>query len=558
VSRLPVILAVDGDPEALERVGGELRRRYGADYVIACESGPGTALTTLEALRGEKRDIALVLADQACTDLLDRVRELYPRAKRGLLIPWGGWGDDETASAIREAMASGRIDYYVLEPWTSPDEYFHRTISELLLEWQRAHPTVPREVTVVCDPGTPRANELRTLLARNGVPHAFRASDSPEGRRLLEGANLEAGREPVVFYVDGRVLENPSNTDLARGYRVPTELDRLDYDVVVVGAGPGGLSAAVYASCEGLDTLVVERESIGGQASSSSRIRNYLGFPRGLSGSELAQRAYQQAWVFRTSFVHTKEVRALRTGEDGHVLTISDGAEVHAGSVILAMGIAYRRLEIPALERLINRGVFYGTSSADAQPFADKRAVVVGGGNSAGQAAIDLARYADEVTIVVRGPSLDATMSQYLRDEISAHGNIALRCTSEIVDATGSDSLETVTLRDADGESDVIPADGLFVLIGARPRTDWLPHDVARDEGGYVLTDEDLGELWPLERRPFMFETSRPGVFAVGDVRSHSSKRVAAAVGEGSVVVQQIHRLRASGGGRVTSPLRSD
>ena len=372
VSGRPVIVAVDADTDALEQIAAELRGRYDRDYRIVCGTTPSEGVEAVQAIWAAGEQVALVLADRACTELLARTRELYPRAKRGLLIPWGGWGDDETALAIREAMLYGRIDYYVLQPSTAPDEYFHRTISELLLEWQRSDPEAPREVTVVADPAAARTHEIRNLLARNGVPHAFHSCQSDDGRALLRNAKRVAADAPVVILANGSVLDDPSNTQLAQGYRVPTELERHEFEVVVIGAGPAGLAAAVYASSEGLDVLVVERAAIGGQASSSSRIRNYLGFPRGLSGSELAQRAYQQAWVFGTSFLLTKEVTRLRHESGGHVLEISDGAEVRARSVVLAMGIAYRQLGIPPLERLANRGVFHGTSPADAQTFGGK------------------------------------------------------------------------------------------------------------------------------------------------------------------------------------------
>jgi thioredoxin reductase (NADPH) len=348
--------------------------------------------------------------------------------------------------------------------------------------------------------------------------------------------------EPVVVVLDGTVLDDPSNTELARhGYRVPTELERFDFDVVVVGAGPAGLAAAVYATSEGLETLVVEPASIGGQAGWSSRIRNYLGFPRGLSGAELAQRAYQQAWVFGTHFLLTREVAGLSPREDRHVLRLADGTEVSASSVILAMGIEYRRLNIPALDGLINAGVFYGSSPADAQPLTGQHVVIVGAGNSAGQAAAHLGRYAEQVTIVCRGSQLSTTMSQYLREEISAAANVVVRLKTQVVDASGDERLERVELRNEEG-TEWVPAQALFVLIGAHPRTDWLGSEIVRDDAGYVVTDERIGQAWRLERPPLMFETSLPGVFAVGDVRAGSVKRVAAAVGEGSVVVQQVHR----------------
>jgi len=542
VSDRPVILLLDSDREALARTGDELRGRYDRDYRVLVEPSPAGGVARLEALRAEGVEVALVLADRACTDLLERVREVYPRAKRGLLINWGDWADAATAEVVRESMALGRIDYYVLKPWTSPDEYLHRLVSELLLEWRRSDPSARREVTVVCERAAPRSHEIRNLLARSGVPHAVLAADSPEGSALLEEMGRPGVTHPVVVVRDGTVLDDPSDTELARhGYRVPTELEKLEFDVAIVGAGPAGLAAAVYATSEGLETLVVEPASIGGQAGWSSRIRNYLGFPRGLSGAELAQRAYQQAWVFGTHFLLTREVTGLRSRYAGHVLAISEEMEVSASSVILAMGIEYRRLHVPVLDRFLNAGVFYGSSPADSQPFAGQRVVIVGAGNSAGQAAIHLSRYAEHVTIICRGRGLASSMSQYLRDELDARGNVTVRFGTEVVDAAGEQSLERLALRGESG-AEWVSAQALFVLIGGHPRADWLPPSLLRDEGGYVVTDDSIGSAWRLERAPLMFETSVPGIFAVGDVRSRSVKRVAAAVGEGSVVVHQVHR----------------
>ena len=538
----PVILLVDSDDDALRRTAEELEGRYSRDYRLLCASSPRAGIEALEELRLDDAQVALVLADQACTDLLQRVRELYPRAKRGLLIAWGEWAEEDTARAVRESMALSRIDYYVLKPWTSPDEYLHRLVTALLLEWRRSDPAARREVTVVAEPSAPRTHELRNLLARSGVPHVVLAADSSEGRRLLQETGREDATHPVVAVLDGTVLDDPSDTELARhGYRVPTELARDEFDVVVAGAGPAGLAAAVYATSEGLATLVVEPASIGGQAGWSARIRNYLGFPRGVSGAELAQRAYQQAWVFGTHFLLTRAITALRRDDGRYVLEISDGTEVTTSSVVVATGIEYRRLEIPGIERFVNAGVFYGSSPADAQPLTGQHVVIVGAGNSAGQAAAHLSRYAKRVTIVCRGRHLSASMSQYLRDEIDAHHNVEVRLQTVVASVAGDEKLERAELRHA-GASDWIPAQALFVLIGGHPRADWLGSEVARDSAGYVLTDDGLGAKWSLERAPHIFETSLPGIFAVGDVRSGSVKRVAAAVGEGSVVVQQVHR----------------
>jgi thioredoxin reductase (NADPH) len=559
----PVIVAVDDDPSSIAYIGAELERRYDRDYQILCNTSATEALEQLERMQQVGNRVALVLADQWMPDLtgpelLARVPEFHPQAKRALLVGWGDWGDAPTADAIREAMALGRIDYYALKPWKSPDEYFHRTVSEFLHEWSRADASVPQEVNVVADAWSSRAHEIRNLLTRNGVPHVFHPSDSPDGEAVLRKAGHVGATKPVVVMLDGRTFVDPTNAELARGYGAMTELEGgRQFDVVIVGAGPAGLAAAVYASSEGLRALVVERESIGGQAGSSARIRNYLGFARGVSGAELAQRAYQQAWVFGTTFLLMRDVTGLRTDGVDHVLAISDGSEVRSRSVILAMGVAYRRLDIPALERLTGVGVFYGSSPSEAQRFTGGQVYVVGGGNSAGQAAVHLSRYAKRVTLVVRSATLASSMSQYLRDEIDAVPCIDVRLSTEVVDGAGEGRLEQLTLRSA-GTTTSVPADALFLLIGARPHTAWLPPDVARDGPGYVVTgppvaDERAATRWALERPPLVFETSVPGVFAVGDVRAQSVKRVASAVGEGSVVIQQLHQYLEGSPARMAS-----
>ncbi len=536
----PAIVAVDPDGEAIRRIGDELRR-YERDYRIVCGESIEDAFRELEAMRRNGDRVAVVLAARGegrvqGEELLERVTDLHPLAKRGLLIEFGAWGDEDTAGVIHEAMARGHIDYYVLKPWSEPDELFHRTICEFLHEWRRATAQGRRELTVVADRFSPRGFELRNLLARNGVPHAFSASDSEEGRGLLEACGRSDSGEPIVILPDNSVLVDPSNQDLAeKGYRVWTRLEQGSgpFDVAIVGAGPAGLAAAVYASSEGLRVAVVEQESIGGQAGSSARIRNYLGFQRGISGGELATRAYQQAWVFGTKFLLMREVERLRTRDRGHVMTISDGSQIEARSVVLATGVAYRRLGIPAVEGFCGRGVFYGYSSSDAHQVAGGRIFVVGAGNSAGQAAVHLSRYAD-VTILCRRATLGEGMSRYLRDEIEAAG-VHVRLSTIIVGASGDGRLQEVTLRHSSGDRDAVPADAVFVLIGGQPRGDCLPQEVERDDKGFILTGG--GE--------HMFETSLPGVFAVGDVRAGSVKRVASAVGEGAVVIPQVHRYLA-------------
>ena len=553
--RRPALFVVDDEADWLDRMGQELRRRYSSDYRILCERSAPKALEALEAMRAAGEEVAVVLADQwipevTGSELLARVRELHPHAKRALLIAWGAWSDRPTADAVLRAMALGHIDYYVLKPWQSPDELFHRTMTEFLHEWARTHPSRPREIAVVAERSSSRAHELRSLLARNGVPHVFHPSDSAEGRRLLREAGRENAEVPVVVLLDGRVLVDPSNAELAGGYGVATELDeRRDFDVIVVGAGPAGLAAAVYASSEGLRTLVVERESIGGQAGSSSLIRNYLGFSRGISGAELAQRAYQQAWVFGTSFLLMREVAGLRAEGERHRVAISDGSSATARAVVLAMGVSYRRLGIPALEALNGAGVFYGASISEAQALAGQHAYIVGGGNSAGQAAMHLSRYAERVSVLVRGSSLAESMSRYLVDGLAAARNVEVRLNAQVVDGGGQGRLERLTVRDTvTGETDEAEAAALFVLIGARPHTDWLPEVVERDKWGFLLTGPDLAreDGWPLERPAVTCETNVPGLFAVGDVRHGSVKRVASAVGEGSVVIPQVGDYLAS------------
>ena len=545
--RPPVILAIDDDPDVIALIGSELEDRYGRSYQVRTARAASTALDLLTTLHESGERVALVLADQWLPDttgceLLGQVRDLFPHSRRLLLIAWREWAVDVTAQPLRRGIGLGQIDYYVLKPWRSGDELFHRTVTEFLHEWAGADASLGSELTIVADPGDARASELRNLLSRNRVPFVSYASTSEQGGRILADVRQSPGGGPVVVQRNGRVLVNPTNIEIANAYGASTSLPQSrEFDVTVIGAGPSGLAAAVYAASEGLRTLVVERETIGGQAGSSSRIRNYLGFERGITGADLAQRAYQQAWVFGTTFVEMCEALAIRTDGDRLYLSSSNCAEVPTRVVVLAMGVSYRRLGIPALEELTGTGVFYGASASEAERFTGRTVFVVGAGNSAGQAAVHLARHARRVTLLVRRTTLAETMSRYLIDEIEGQLNIDVRYRTEIVDGTGDGALESLTLADnVTGEQEVVPADAVFILIGAQPHTDWLPDAVARDRYGFVVTGP-ANEAWPLERPPFMFESSMPGVFAVGDVRSGSVKRVASAAGEGSVAIQQVH-----------------
>jgi thioredoxin reductase (NADPH) len=534
MSELPLILAVDEDPDALQRITSELQR-YARDYKVICGPSTEAALTQLERLHEQGEAVAIVLAARGSGALkgelfLERVHDLHPHAKRALLIPWGGWADEATADAIRNAMALGYIDYYALKPFSSPDEIFHRLISEFLEEWRRQNAPGRRELTIVADPWSPRGNALRTYLSRNGVPHAFHAPDSAEGMEYLAACHQVGAQVPVVVLEDGSPLIDPEPEDVAqRATRMQTQLDHPDpYDVVIVGAGPAGLAAAVYASSEGLDALVVEPDVVGGQAGSSTRIRNYLGFSRGISGAGLAQRAHQQAWVFGATFLVTRRVEGLEPGGAGFRVSISGDLEIEARSVILAMGVSYRRLDVPGLDELLDKGIHYGSSPSEARQFSGGNVFIVGAANSGGQAAVHLARYAASVTIVCRGPSLSSTMSRYLIDEIEGKENVQVRNRTQVVKVHGDQRLERLTLRGPDGE-ETHDATGLFIMIGAEPRVDWLPPEIERDERGFVAAGPT-------------YETSVPGIFAIGDVRAGSVKRVASAVGEGSVVIQHVHR----------------
>ena len=546
--RPAVILAVDDDPDAIALIGSELEDRYGRSYRVLTARAASTALDLLKDLHASGDRVALALTDQWLADgtgaeLLSEVRNLFPHSRRLLLITWGDWAVDATAQPLRRGIGLGLIDYYVLKPWRAGDELFHRTVTEFLHEWAGTDVSLSRELTIVAEAGDPRASELRSLLSRNRVPFVFHAASSAPGTRVLARVRESADQGPVVVQRNGRVLVNPTNAQLANAYGAATSLPQSrEFDVTVIGAGPSGLAAAVYAASEGLRTLVVERETIGGQAGSSSRIRNYLGFQRGITGSDLAQRAYQQAWVFGTTFVQMCEALAIRSDGDRFYLSSSSCAEVPTHVVVLAMGVSYRRLGIPALEELTGTGVFYGASASEAERFTARSVFVVGAGNSAGQAAVHLAKHARRVTILVRRSTLAETMSRYLIEEIEGQLNIEVRYQTEIVDGGGDGRLETLTLKSAvSGEQEVVAADAVFILIGAQPHTAWLPDDVVRDRYGFVITGA-AGESWSLDRAPFMFESSMPGVFAVGDVRSGSVKRVASAAGEGSVAIQQVHQ----------------
>ncbi len=550
---LPLLVAVDEHPDVLQKVESQLSQRYDRDYRVECLSDPDDALRRLTELRGAGEDVALVLVGQSPPgtigdELLDNLRRLHPHAKRALLVPANAWTDEPTAAAIRAYMALGRIDYYVPAPAaSSPDEVFHEAVSEFLLEWARERLLVPQTVHIVGEAWSGRSYELREVFAHCAVPHAFCLADSDEGRELVARAGPDP-KLPLMVLPDGRILSDPSDTEIAEAAGAPSGLVKRTFDLVIVGAGPAGLSAAVYGASEGLRVLGVDAGGIGGQARSSSLIRNYLGFGRGVSGSRLAEEAYGQAASFGATFLFMHRVSTLSRADDSLELTLSDGRFITASAVILATGASYRRLGIESLEELRGAGVFYGGPTSEAPGLTGKDVYVVGGGNSAGQAALHLARYAGRVTVVVRAPSVGVGMSHYLVQGIDAAPNVEIRASTTVVGGGGDGHLHRLVLRDGAGVDETVSADALFVMIGARPQTAWLPADVARDDYGFLLTGDDLPAAgWPLERRPLSLETSMPGVLAAGDVRHASVKRVAAAVGEGSIAVQLVQRLVADG-----------
>jgi thioredoxin reductase (NADPH) len=446
--------------------------------------------------------------------------------------------------AIRDSMALGRIDHYVIRPAGPGDEVFHQAVSSLLLEWARDRRIIPQTVHIVGETWSGRAFELREVFEQCAAPHAFCLAASDEGRQFLERAGPGA-KLPLMVLPGGRVLSDPSNAEIAEIVGAPPDLEEREFDVAIVGAGPAGLSAAVYGASEGLRILVIDEGGIGGQARSSSLIRNYLGFPMGVSGSRLAEQAHQQAVAFGASFLFMHRAAALARSGDGLSVSLEDGRSVGARVVILANGATYRRLDVPSLESLRGAGVFYGGPVSEAPALKGKDAYIAGGGNSAGQAALHLARYARRVTLVVRAPSLGTGMSHYLVTAVEATPNLEVRTNTAVVGGGGDGRLEHLVLRDGSGREETLAADALFVLIGARPHVEWLPPAIARDAHGFLFTGADMpARDWPLDQRgPLPLETCMPGVLAVGDVRHGSVKRVASAVGEGAIAVQLVHTL---------------
>ncbi|HEX6257840.1 MAG TPA: FAD-dependent oxidoreductase [Euzebyales bacterium] len=548
----PALLLVIEDTGTRRYMTDELASRFARDYAIEAYASAAAARQRLQAVDPSMAPVAMVLADAdlgsaESIGFLGRVRELVPTASRILLHDRGA---GTAGSDVMRAMALGRIDSAMAKPTGPRDEDFFGALTEYLSDWAWLTRPVVDAVKIVGSDRTPAEREMVDLLRRHEVPTGVYGPESGEGQRILARAGPDATL-PVVEVLDGPPLSDPSLVEVVDQLGAAGAVSEDGYDLVIVGAGPAGLGAAVYAASEGLRTLVVEQEAIGGQAGTSSMIRNYLGFPRGVTGRRLAGHGARQAIRFGASFHLMRSVVALRRA-DGLSVRLSSGVNAAARSVLLACGVSYRRLGVTALEALVGAGVFYGAAVGEAPALMGLDAFVVGAGNSAGQAALHLARYAARVTMVVRAPDLDRSMSAYLVREVAAHDRIEVLVRSEVVGGRGDGHLEQLTLRDnVTGELRDVPAAGLFILIGAEPRTDWLPDDIERDDRGFVRTGAEVSPTrWPLARPPAAFETSMPGVFAAGDVRRGSVKRVAAAAGEGAVTVPMIHNVLTGQGDR--------
>jgi len=546
----PVLLAVDDEPSVARAVERDLRRRYGRDYRVLRAGSGEEALGTLREAKLRGTPIALLLVDQRMpgmsgVELLEAALEIAPDAKRALLTAYA-----DTQAAI-DAINRVSLDHYLLKPWDPPEEQLYPVVDDLLDAWRAEAPPAADRIQLVGHRWSRESHDARDFLARNQVPFQWLDVErEDEARRLLAAAEGD-GVLPLVLFPDGGSLHGPTITELAERTGVLRRAERPFYDLVIVGGGPAGLAAAVYGASEGLQTALVERDAPGGQAGQSSRIENYLGFPVGLSGGDLARRATTQAQRFGAELLTVQQVTRIEQRGPSKVVHLAGGEELGAAAVIVATGVDYRLLDAPGVEELTGRGVYYGGSRSEGVSCRDEHVVVVGGANSAGQAAIYFAGYAQHVTILYRGDNLAKSMSRYLIDTIEDTPNITVRTNAEVAAAHGDEQLERITVRDtAGGAEQEMELAAMFVFIGARPQTEWLPDAVARDKRGFVLAGselllEDVRPRWRLERNPYLLETTMPGLFVAGDVRSQSMKRVASAVGEGSMAVSFVHEYLA-------------
>jgi len=548
----PILLTVDDDPDVLRAIERDLRSQYGAVYRIISSDSPEGALDILKGLKLRNDAVALLLADQRMphmdgVNFLQEARQIFPDAKRALLTAYA-----DTNAAI-SAINQASLDYFFMKPWDPPSEHLYPQLDDLLDDWQASYRPAFQGIRVLGTRWSPRCYELRDFLARSHVPYQWidveGAANDPETKRLLEALGPDASNLPVVLFSDGTKLLNGVPAEVAQKVGFRTRAETTFYDLAIVGGGPAGLAAAVYGASEGLHTVMVEREAPGGQAGMSSRIENYLGFPAGLSGGDLTRRAVVQARRFGVEILAPQEAVGVRTEGPYRIIKLADGNEISCHALMIATGVQWRRLEAPGIDQLQGAGVYYGGGATEALSCKGEVVYVVGGANSAGQAAMNFAKYAERVVMLVRGDSLASTMSQYLIDQIKETPNIQLWTHASIAEVHGETHLEEISVLCTDtGKVERVPASSMFIFIGALPRTDWLAGVIERDERGFLLTGADLmqgGERpngWALDRDPFLLETNVPGIFAVGDVRHGSVKRVASGVGEGSVAVQFIHQ----------------
>ncbi len=548
----PYLLTVDDDPEVLRGIERDLRRRYSNEYrVIRADSGQA-ALDALRQIKERQEDVALLLADQRMPEMdgvtfLSAARELHPEARRVLLTAYA-----DTNAAI-QAINDVQLHHYLLKPWDPPEQHLYPVLDDLLNDWHYTYEPPFRGIRVIGHRWSQDGHRIKDFLGRHQVPFRWTDVEAAAKEPELDAVLATRPKLPLMLLADGTQLECPSIDEIAAKLGFKTQADTEFYDFLIVGAGPAGLAAAVYGASEGLRTLLIDREAPGGQAALSSRIENYLGFPAGLSGGDLARRAVAQARKFGCEILAPQEALQLRTEGAFKMLTLNNGAQVAAHSVLIATGLAWRRLETPGMERLRGSGVYYGAAITEALSCQDEDVYVIGGANSAGQAAMHFSQYAKRVRMLVRGAGLAATMSQYLIDQIAARPNIEVLAYTEVAEAHGEEQLEEITLLDKQTQATTrVPAQLLFIFIGAQPCTGWLTGQICLDEHGFVRTgpalkaDGKLTRNWPLKRDPYLLETSIPGVFAAGDTRSGSVKRVASGVGEGSVVVQFVHHYLAT------------
>jgi thioredoxin reductase (NADPH) len=548
----PILLTVDDDPSVSRAIARDLRRRYGEDYrVVRADSG-AEALEALHELllRGDR--VAVLLADYRMPtmngiDFLEKAMDLFPMARRALLTAYA-----DTDAAI-EAINIVDVDHYLLKPWEPPEEKFYPVIDALLETWRAIGDRQVEETRIIGHRWSARSHEVRDFLARSGVPYHWYTIEEPEGRKLLEAAGAKDDDIPVLLTADGGVLTAPTISEVAAKVGLSTNPAEDFYDLVIVGGGPAGLGAAVYGASEGLRTVLIERTATGGQAGQSSRIENYLGFPEGVSGGQLTERARRQASRFGAELLTARKVIGLETHGPKRVIHLDDGSKVAAHAVLLATGVNYRRLDATGADDLVGRGVYYGSAATEVEACAEQHVIIVGGANSAGQAAMFFSRTASRVTLAVRGPDLERSMSQYLIEQIRANDRITVRTCTEVIECIGDDHLERIVLRNnSSGEEETVDCNHTFVFIGAAPFTDWLPEEVARDKAGFVRTGTELLESgkrpdgWRLDRDPYLLESSVPGIFVAGDVRATSVKRVASAVGEGAMAVTLVHQYLAT------------